>query len=161
MEQNENDEEDAPADGIGDETPPPPAATHSWARVVSGFSKQGASLKFVPPKIVEGKLMAELQASEIEAGNKKWEHKIVVYVVGFVPSIAALRNYFKKTWTMVSIVDLFKHDHGFFLLKCATDGDMHSILDSGPSFYKSRPIIMKPWKPDFDYNADMMRTMPL
>ena len=59
------------------------------------------------------------------------------------------------------MTDLFKHDHGFFLLKCSSDKNVHTILDSGPSFYNSRPIIMKPWGPDFDFSWDIMRTIPL
>ena len=85
----------------------------------------------------------------------------MVYVVGFIPSIAALRNYFVKTWPTVTLVQLFKHDHGFFLLKCSNDQDVHSIIDSGSCFYNSRPIIMRPWRLDFDYSNDIMSIMPL
>ena len=101
----------------------PNKAPRSWAKVVSDFSKQGTSLKFVSPNIVDSKVIVKLQESELNEGLKKWEHTMVLSVVGFVPSIAAVRNFITKTWSM-SGFEIFKHDNGFFLIKCAPGVDM-------------------------------------
>lgn len=133
---------------------------NSWARVVTGMASRGASLSFVPPKVHDGKLVAHLLETELKDGCNKWKSALIMYVVGFTPTIAALKAYFTRSWT-VALPEIFKHDDGFFILKFASQSDRNLVIANGPYSYNSRPVILKPWHAEYSFKDEVLRTMPL
>ncbi|XP_021730685.1 uncharacterized protein LOC110697610 [Chenopodium quinoa] len=84
---------------------------------------KGASLSYVPPLIKNGKLVVVLPVNEIDEGTKKWRNAIVLFVVGYYPTIASIKRFIADEW--------------------------------------GKPTIVKPWSEKFDFNAEILRTIPL
>ena len=125
------------------------------------MAAKGASLSFVAPKVQDGKLIAELQVAELEEGNRKWANALVFYVVGFYPTIAAVLRFFAQQWNDMQKPDVYWHDDGYFIINMCSSDDRDTILCSGPHMFFGKPAIVKPWCPDFDFHAEILRTIPL
>lgn len=89
-------------------------------------------LGFVSPVIKEGKQVVELQKSEIEKMNVKWEAAAVLYVVGDTPTIAAITRFLYKDWCYLQKLEIFKHDEGYFVLNFGSIADRDEVICAGP-----------------------------
>ncbi|XP_021744067.1 uncharacterized protein LOC110710117 [Chenopodium quinoa] len=125
------------------------------------LAAKGATLSFIAPKVQDGKLIAELQAAELEEGNRKWANALVFYVVGFYPTIDVVLRFFAQQWNDMQKPDVYWHDDGYFIINMCSSDDRDTILCSGPHMFFGKPAIVKPWCPDFDFHAEILRTIPL
>ncbi|XP_021767732.1 uncharacterized protein LOC110732122 [Chenopodium quinoa] len=125
------------------------------------LAAKGATLSFVAPKVQDGKLIAELQATELEAGNRKWANALVFYVVGFYPTIAVVLRFFAQQWNDMQKPDVYWHDDGYFIVNMCSSDDRDTILCSGPHMFLGNPAIVKPWCRNFDFHAEILRTISL
>ncbi|XP_021732906.1 uncharacterized protein LOC110699687 [Chenopodium quinoa] len=57
--------------------------------------------------------------------------------------------------------DVYWHDDGYFIVNLCSSDDKDTILCSGPHMFLGKPAIVKPWCPNFDFNAKILRTVPL
>lgn len=133
----------------------------SWAGVLRGDYKRGNSLSYILPGKSDEKLVAELQIDDVKAEIKKWEHALIVYVVGNNPAFAAFNAYIMRNWNNIVLPEVFKHDDGYYIVRFATEGDKKKVVNAGPYFYNSRPVIMRDWTDDYKFANDVVRTMPL
>ncbi|XP_021729884.1 uncharacterized protein LOC110696859 [Chenopodium quinoa] len=143
---------------------PSPVLEQNVTRTSSFTGKlaaKGATLSFVAPKVQDGKLIAELQAAELEEGNRKWVNALIFYVVGFYPTIAAVLRFFAQQWNDMQKPDVYWHDDGYFIINMCSSDDRDTILCSCPHMFFGKPAIVKPWCPDFDFHAEILRTIPL
>lgn len=53
------------------------------------------------------------------------------------------------------------HTDGYFVIRFANEKEKDGILCSGPHYLLKRPVIMKPWSPEFNFNEDILSTIPL
>lgn len=60
------------------------------------------SLSFVPPTIVDGKPVVQLDDVEVERNNELWMDSLIVYVVGGDPLISYMENFIEKNGIMLS-----------------------------------------------------------
>ncbi|XP_020251160.1 uncharacterized protein LOC109828610 [Asparagus officinalis] len=56
-----------------------------------------------------------------------------------------MENYVQKAWAQKAIPDVCLLRAGFFLFNFKNKEDMNEILMSGPWFFGSRPLLLKPW----------------
>lgn len=88
-----------------DPLPPRPSKEVQQPEDWSGFlfkgklNAKGAALSFVAPNIKDGKPVAQLKASELQEGNKKWCNAVIFYVVGYSPTIAAVHRFISQQWS--------------------------------------------------------------
>ena len=134
-----------------------------WSAVVADKSlkAKGTSLKFVPPMVKEGKRYAQLDKTKVESLTEIWVTDVILYVVGQTPSIGSVTRFIEQTWNNVAKPTLFLHEKGYFLIKFASLEDRNEILYSGPHMLNSRPMIIKAWSPSFDFQAKVLRVIPL
>ncbi|KAL2937555.1 Heterogeneous nuclear ribonucleoprotein 27C, partial [Bienertia sinuspersici] len=135
----------------------------TWSSVVKGsdLTKKGGALRFIPPVLKEGKKVAQLQKSELEAWVEKWATIVILYVVGETLHLLRLRRFFANTWNQVSTFTVFHHDKGFFVVKFASMEDQNSILYFGPHTLFGKPIIVKPWTFNFNFKEEVLKVIPL
>ncbi|XP_015170646.1 uncharacterized protein [Solanum tuberosum] len=68
--------------------------------------------------------------------DMKWAPSVVVYVVGVTPSIGAMERF-------------------------ANEEERDKVLCAGPHYLLKRPVIMKPWLPEFNFKEEILTTIPL
>ncbi|XP_048493463.1 uncharacterized protein LOC125494010 [Beta vulgaris subsp. vulgaris] len=127
----------------------------------ANLSSKGAPLKFIPSVLKEGKKVAKLDQFEVDKLSKAWSTAVILYVVGQTPSIGTLTRFIDQHWNHVGKPRIFLHDKGYFIIKFASIDDRNEILYARPHMINSRPMIIKAWSPDFDFQAEVSRVVPL
>lgn len=56
----------------------------TWATLFSGnwWAENGMNLAYIPPTIVDGKIVVQLDRTEVEKEAEKWLNALIVYVIG-------------------------------------------------------------------------------
>lgn len=67
----------------------------SWANVVAGnkLAAKGMNLEYIAPIIQEGKKIVQLEQEDINEGTVKWKQSIILYAIGYSPTIGAVENF--------------------------------------------------------------------
>ncbi|XP_009767593.1 uncharacterized protein [Nicotiana sylvestris] len=135
----------------------------SWANLVVGntFAARGMRLSFVAPVIQNGEKIVELQNEEIEKEAEKWKTSVIMYVVGVTPSIRAIERFIASQWNFVAKPKVYHHNDGFFVVRFKNEEERNEVLYSGPCTIQNRPVITKAWTTDFDFNEEVLKTLPL
>lgn len=116
--------------------------------------KKGMSLDFIPPVILDGKTVVQIEESEIAQQTKVWGNVLVLFVIGVKPSYAYMTSYIARTWNRVTAPELFSHDDGWYIAKFQSWDDKNEILYGGPYTLNSKPLILKEQMPNFDFQQD-------
>ncbi|XP_048498189.1 uncharacterized protein LOC104900325 [Beta vulgaris subsp. vulgaris] len=122
---------------------------------------KGTSLKFIAPTVKNGGSIASLDKNETDKLSEIWATSLVIYIVGVTPSIGALTRFIEKEWNTVAKPTIYLHDDGFFVVKFGSVDDRNEILYVGPHSYNNRPIIVKPWTANFNFNEEVLKVIPL
>lgn len=56
---------------------------------------------------------------------------------------------------------MYNHNNGYFLVKLLISQDRDVVFLSGPYMITNRPIIMKKWMNDFDFNVEILQIIPI
>ncbi|XP_019246473.1 PREDICTED: uncharacterized protein LOC109226128 [Nicotiana attenuata] len=84
-----------------------------------------------------------------------------MYVVGDTPSIGAIERFIASQWNFVSKPKVYYHNDGFFVVRFKNEEERNEVLYSGPCTIQNRPVITKAWTTDFDFNEEVLKTLPL
>lgn len=49
----------------------------------------------------------------------------------------------------------------FFVVKFYSIDDRNEVLYAGPHSYNSRPLIVKPWTANFNFNEEVLKVIPI
>ncbi|XP_019232866.1 PREDICTED: uncharacterized protein LOC109213514 [Nicotiana attenuata] len=118
-------------------------------------------LTYVPPMIQNGEKIVELQQEEVEKETEKWKMAVIMYVVRDTPSIGAVERFIAFKWNFVTKPKVYYRNEGYFVVKFSSIEERNEVLYSGPSTINSRPVITKAWAPDFDFEEEVLKTLPL
>ncbi|XP_070049826.1 uncharacterized protein [Nicotiana tomentosiformis] len=121
----------------------------------------GMSIDYIPSELVEGSVIIKLDKGETEKKIDKWKSTLIVYVVGDTPGYNYMSKYVQQNWNNVSEPGIYYHEEGYYIVKFQSIADMNEILYAGPYTIYKRPIILKQWTPDFDFNVEFLTEMPL
>ncbi|KAK4732123.1 hypothetical protein R3W88_025111 [Solanum pinnatisectum] len=119
------------------------------------------SLNYIPPTIVKGKTVVQLDKDKVEKENAKWRCALVVYVMGEIPGYKYMSRYVEKTWSTIAKPELFLYENGFYVARFQSLGDMKKVLYSGPHTIGNKPIILKQWTVEFDFTKEFLTDIPL
>ncbi|XP_058759181.1 uncharacterized protein LOC131632453 [Vicia villosa] len=84
-----------------------------------------------------------------------------MYVLGNDLSMNAVKQFMLRTWNFVKLPELFYHDDGYFLMKFKNNKEKEMVLLRGPYSIQTMPMILKNWCPEFNFQRDMIRTIPV
>ncbi|KAH0660431.1 hypothetical protein KY290_027262 [Solanum tuberosum] len=117
----------------GEVTPEKP-----WANLFSTnrLAARCMNLNYIALIIVEGEKVVEIMPENVAEDDMKWAPPVVVYVVGVTPSIGAMERF-------------------------ANEEERDKVLCAGPHYLLKRPVIMKPWLPEFNFKEEILTTIPL
>lgn len=128
---------------------------------VRGNRSNGKTLNFVPPVIKEGILTVQIDEEDICLQVQEWETALIGYVIGHNPYELQMTAYVKKVWGFVELPQVLYHDDGYYVFKFHTIADKERVMQAGPYFYGNKPMILRNWQLDFEFNADMFHQIPI
>ncbi|KAG5629509.1 hypothetical protein H5410_001226 [Solanum commersonii] len=75
-----------------------PGAT--WASLFKDnrSAQNGMNLTYIPPKLVNGKIVVQLDENEVEQEAEKWKCALIVFVIGEKPGFNYMRRYIEHYW---------------------------------------------------------------
>lgn len=53
------------------------------------------------------------------------------------------------------------HNEGYFVIRFTNKEERDKVLRIGPYYLLRRPVIMKPWIPEFNLKEEILTTIPL
>ena len=53
------------------------------------------------------------------------------------------------------------HFDGYFVVRFSNAEERDKVLGGGPHYFLKRPVIMKPWLPEFNFKEDILTTIPI
>ncbi|TMW81652.1 hypothetical protein EJD97_008480 [Solanum chilense] len=134
-----------------------------WANFLNSnrMSVKGMSLNYVNLVMRNGKQVIELKKEEVDKANAQWKQAIILYVVGNLQNIVAIERYIAMLVNTVSKPKVYYHNDGYFLVRFASLDDRNEVLYSGPHMLNNKPIIVKVWNSDFNFNKEVLQTVPI
>uniref|UniRef100_M1BIT4 Endonuclease/exonuclease/phosphatase n=1 Tax=Solanum tuberosum TaxID=4113 RepID=M1BIT4_SOLTU len=134
-----------------------------WASFFNSnrMSAKGMGLNYINPIMRNGEQVIELKKEEIEKATEEWKQALILYVVGESPTIAATERYIALQVNTVSKPKVYYHNDGYFLVRFANLDDRNEVLYSGPHMMNNKPIIVKVWSAEFDFNKEVLQTVPI
>ncbi|KAK4723891.1 hypothetical protein R3W88_026670 [Solanum pinnatisectum] len=103
----------------------------------------------------------KLSEEDVGIGSEIWSKAIILYVIGNTPPIEVIMLFIATECNLMSKPKVYLHNDGFFVVKLHSIEDKNSILVTGPYMFNNRPIIFKSWTADFDFNKEVLKTIPL
>ncbi|XP_070001910.1 uncharacterized protein [Nicotiana sylvestris] len=84
-----------------------------------------------------------------------------MYVVGNTPTIGSIERFVAAQWGKVRKPKVLYHSDGYFtiLMHIVEEGD--EVLMNVPYIMNNRPVILKAWAERFDFNEEVLKTIPL
>lgn len=61
-----------------------------------------------------------------------------------------MQRYVTQFWANVALAELYLHEEGYYIIRFQNMDDMHEVLYNGPYTHNNKPIILKPWSPNFN-----------
>ncbi|KAL2921901.1 hypothetical protein RDABS01_013392 [Bienertia sinuspersici] len=77
------------------------------------------------------------------------------------PSLNAIKKYAQAQWGEISMPRIFLHENGYFLLRFDSSTACNEVNAKGPYMFKGRPVVIKQWTINFDFNAEVLRVVPV
>nr|XP_016506018.1 PREDICTED: uncharacterized protein LOC107823827 [Nicotiana tabacum] len=132
-----------------------------WTNLFVGstYATKGMDLSYIAPITKNGEVRVELCKEEIEVETQKWKLALILYVVGGSPTIGAMERYIASVWNFVSKPKVYFHNDGYFVVRFNSIKDRDEVLYSGPHMLNNKPIIVKVWSGDFDFNKEVLQTI--
>ena len=140
-----------------------PNARKLWVIVLTDNRNpsKGRSMSFIAPKIVNGEVEVLIAKEDIRAEIQFWEPSLVLYVLGGEMSMNGVKNFMARFWNFVPLPDIYYNEEGYFILRFKDFNDRDEVLMRGPYTFRSMPILIREWRPDFNLKTDFLRTLPL
>ena len=137
-------------------------AAEPWVNMFKNnrVASNGMKLSYVPPQVVDGQAVVQLEEKELHEEEQKWKCALIAYVIG-EPGYNTMKRYIMVNWANVSKLEVFLHEDGYYLIKFQKLSDMNEVLFSGPYSINNRPIILKQWCPEFDFGNEFLTEIPL
>ncbi|KAH0685684.1 hypothetical protein KY290_017201 [Solanum tuberosum] len=134
-----------------------------WANLFSTnrLAARGMNLNYIAPIIVEGEKVVEIMPEDVAEDDMKWAPSVVVYVVGVTPSIGAMERFIIEHGPFSIKPVVLYHSDGYFVVRFANEEERNKMLCAGPHYLLKRPVIMKPWLPEFNFKEETLTTIPL
>lgn len=82
-------------------------------------------------------------------------------MIGDAPTINFLRGFLQKQYGVVGMFEIFYHNEGYFVIRFALQQDKDRIMGEGPWMIANRPMIIKDWVVDFNFEKEVLKEVPL
>lgn len=77
----------------------------------------GMKLNYIPPQIVDGKSVVQLDKVEFEKEVEKWHSALIAYFIRETSGYNMMRRYIQQNLSNVVEPNLFHLDEGYYVVK--------------------------------------------
>ncbi|XP_070015421.1 uncharacterized protein [Nicotiana sylvestris] len=84
-----------------------------------------------------------------------------MYVVGNTATIGAIERFLAAQWREIRNLNVLFHSDGCFTILMHSFEERDEVLTDGPYTINNRPVILKTWVEGFDFNEEILKTIPL
>lgn len=84
----------------------------------------------------------------------------MMYAVGSTLSIGAVELFIASQWNFIQKPKVFLHNESYFVVRFINVAEKEEVLCKGPYTMFSKPVIIKPWSPEFSFKKEVLRTIP-
>ncbi|XP_009773592.2 uncharacterized protein [Nicotiana sylvestris] len=109
----------------------------------------------------DGDVVVQLMEEDIEEENQNWNRAVILYVLGNTPSIGTIERFLANQWVNVHKPKVLFHNDGYFIVLLNNSEEREYVMLNGPYTINSRSIIIRPWSENFDFNEEVLKTIPL
>ncbi|KAL9689452.1 hypothetical protein QQ045_009838 [Rhodiola kirilowii] len=86
---------------------------------------------------------------------------LVGWIFGAKPVLGRLKGFIRSKWGDENTVSVSELKPGIFIFKFAREEDCNRILALGPWSFDNRPLVIKPWSPDENYELESVTALPV
>ncbi|XP_060194890.1 uncharacterized protein LOC132624075 [Lycium barbarum] len=135
--------------------------TPTTADIVRGNRSDGMSLTYVPPTIKDRIITVTIEEDDLKNQKELWESAIIGYVVGDTPYANRMEGYVTRVWNFVTKPMVLMHDEGYYIFKFNSIQDKDKVLKAGPYYFNNKPLILKTWELDFNFEQEALSVIPI
>ncbi|XP_019235098.1 PREDICTED: uncharacterized protein LOC109215480 [Nicotiana attenuata] len=118
-------------------------------------------LSYIPPTISEDGVIVELSQEDIDSEVDKWKYAVIMYVIGGTPTIGAMERFIAGQGSFSVKPKVYYHNEGYFVVNFASLEERNLVMYSGPHMINNRPIVVKQWTANFDFDEEDLKTIPI
>ncbi|KAI8535795.1 hypothetical protein RHMOL_Rhmol10G0201800 [Rhododendron molle] len=137
--------------GSGDGTTVLPA---SWV------APEKMKLEYIPPVVLNDRVVVSPPADVEALGQSKWEKCIVGHFLDKRLGFSGVKTIAMNIWERFGIRDVLSNEKGFFFF--LFEGEkFHQLLEGGPWHFGGKLLILKLWHPHLKLEKVQLSTIPL
>ena len=102
----------------------------------------------------------EISFEDIEEEVNFWNSSLICYVVGSNPLIQVMEGFFRRVWKSHGVDKVMVVKKGIFPVLFRAMESRDNVLD-GHYFFNNKPLVLKPWTPDVDFERENIKTLPI
>jgi hypothetical protein len=135
------------SDDVSDSDPNCDSTRKLWVDVLSGNRNpaNGLAMEFVAPKRVDGEIVVDIEAADVESEVKFWASSLIMYALGGDLSMGAVKQFMIRHWNFVKLPDMFYNEEGYFILRFHSLKDKDVVLMQRPYTIRNMPMLLREW----------------
>ncbi|KAL3722033.1 hypothetical protein ACJRO7_034392 [Eucalyptus globulus] len=133
--------------------------TRSWAAVTHSATK-GYSLSYIPPAVVDNKIIAHISEEILQAAHPKWDECLVGYYIGKRLPFHLTEDALKHVWGN-HLVQVIAADLGFYYFHIPDKDFRRKVLEGVPITVAKLPLILQQWHPMMELKKDCHKIVPV
>lgn len=103
----------------------------------------------------------KIPLSSVLEANSKFDNTLFGYFIGKRVAFPVVDNYVKNAWKKFGVVRSMMNSKGLFFFKFASIEGLNGVLENGPWFIRSVPIILKKWIPRTSFIKEDLGLIPV
>lgn len=117
-------------------------------------------LEYIPPSIVNDRIVVSPSVEVEELGHPKWQRCIVGHFLDKKLAFTAVQHIAMKIWAKFGIREVLSNDKGFFFFMFEGE-KFRQLLESGPWHFWGKLLILKLWHPHLKLEKEQLSQIPL
>lgn len=106
--------------------------------------KKRINFRYVTNEEKVNKADVTIPLDSVDEVKSRFANTLFGYFLGKRLAFPIVENYVKNTWAKYGITKVMLHD-GFFFFKFSSSTGMEQVLENGPWFIRTIPLILNPW----------------
>ncbi|KAL9679552.1 hypothetical protein QQ045_017417 [Rhodiola kirilowii] len=120
-------------------------------------SGAGKELSFHPTLLAANEIVVSEEVWRRTASD--WMFSLVGWIFGAKPVLGRLKGFIRSKWGDENMVRVSELKSGIFIFKFEQEDDFNRILALGPWSFDNRPLVIKPWSPDENYELESVTAL--
>jgi hypothetical protein len=134
----------------------------SWADLLKrGGLDSEFDLHYVAPININDKKFVTVKEDIDKRTENKWSNSVIAYVYGPRPPYHHFKTYITRNWNPKGSFEIYTRNNGFFIIRFTKTEDCEKSLNGGPYFINGKLIILKKWSKKFNFDRDLLTSMPI